>query len=338
MLIKHTKIHQQTLSAFNLIVLCGDNPLCSDETLEYLSSHLQNNHPLEPIALETLADWQNLNQKLRNYTLFEDECWLHGRWDPKTIPVKMTFFEACLNKPSPPKRLLLQTPQVPIKAWQTLVSQPRALIVQFFPSSPGERRAWVQTQFRIKKIQAEPSIVEQLLFTTHGNERALMQAMQRIYLHATPGQSITLKGIEDLLFNDADYALSEFSEACLHGQWTQALHILHQSHKRGVALILLLGVYVRFLRQSIEVKHAMMQRTSEDTLVSAGIWRKYIPLYQRIVKPCTLGGLSHLLKHAQSVDVALKTQPQPTGLMAFEQLIQAHTLLSCAERVVSSSL
>ena len=328
MLIKHTEfLKLSNINACALYIFCGDNCLYSKEIFEHLKKKL--NLTINKCELESDADWQALSHQLDCHHLFSEQILFNARWNKTTIEKAKPLLNRYLEKNRFPNLLLLQTPFLTSKQWQWLANNPKVFIVQLIPDTPNQLLSWIHQQFQKQGHPYEKGVPERLLQYTHGNPAALSQAMARLQASQSPQETITIATLEQQLIDECAYGPFELADACLNNDLGTAIHILRQAEKQSSELTLLLAVFCRFLRQCIECHSLMKNNAPQSDYQNKGIWPKHIPTYKKLAKNTSGNQLNHLLFKAHELDIILKSQATPMGLITFERLIlQTHTLLS----------
>ena len=330
MLIKHQSFHFQVGKHFPaLYILIGQEPFLINRVSDAIKKAWRQTHDQD--CDETILDidspnqWFQLIDQANSYSLFSQSVLLDIRYDRKTLEAQgKSFFETYLKNNNPSCLLIIRAPNLTQKQLQSLTNHALAVIVQTKCPDKQAILLWIKEQFNQHTIRFEQTIPATIEQYTRGNLLACSQLIEKIILIHQTGEELSLALVKEHLFDQSEYQLFELSQACLVGQASQALVILHHAMQNRVEPTLILWVLTQEVRYLLQLMSLSKQNVSfQAAIAQLKIWPQRAGIYQSALKKHTMEGLSKLLQLCSTMDNFIKTSQTEHLWRSFELLIVA---------------
>lgn len=274
------------------------------------------------ITVASIDDWRLLRDEANSYSLFSNNRLINVRYDKKTLdaPAK-EFFSHYLNAINSQCLILIQAPNLTLKALQGLVSHDSLQIIQALPLTGSAVQQWIASELQKNDLlfeQQVPALIQQY---TQGNMLACSQVIEKLTLVSDKGELLTAEIVKEQLVDQCDYQLFELTDACLNSNSDQAILLLRHARHSKVEPTLVLWILTQETRLLIQLLELMKQN---QNINNAGnqlkIWSNRIKLYQTALKHQSLEELFNILRFCKTIDERIKSNQAPQVWHALEQL------------------
>lgn len=312
-----------------VIWLTGDEPLQMQEAGDLIRQTAKQQGLQEREVYEAGNNfaWKQLIEASASLSLFGDS---------KLVEVRLTS-----NKPGKEGseviqhlcKLAGQTPDVLLftsskldaaqtkSAWYKAVDQ-AGLLVQIWPLDASRLPGWINQRFQQAGIQAEPAAVQLLSDKVEGNLLAASQEIEKLRLFVEPGQTLTADQLLHLIEDASRYSLFDLADACLNGNPSRAVKILHGLQAEGTEPPLLLWALTREIRQTAKLLHHLKEGLPFDSICKQlVIWDRRKPLYRKASQRLKLKETHQLLLEAQQADHAIKGSGEPLDALLLKLVV-----------------
>ena len=107
----------------------------------------------------------------------------------------------------------------------------KGVVIPIWTFSTQDLSQWIQNRSQHYKIKLENAAFKELLNRTQGNLNAAEHALQQLALFPQP---VTLTQLQELIADEAEYAVTDFVQQLLQRQYARSLHILNRLQQHDV--------------------------------------------------------------------------------------------------------
>lgn len=193
--------------------------------------------------------------------------------------------------------------------WFSLLSKrTRPFLLQ--KPSPASFSDWIKRQLIQNQILLTTEAFTQLIWITEGNLNAAHQNIEKLKLlaYSLDTASITKQQINDWLQNEAQFALSAFSQAIYTGECIQLVRVLTHLKTFNIEPVLVLGYLMKLIRVFSTLYYEInIQKTSIVKLLQQhNIWSTQQPFFKKAILQCKANDLKELFNLANRIDRCIK--------------------------------
>ena len=301
---------QQTLHPVYLI--SGDETLLVQEACDAIrkTARTAGFSERERYYVSEPADWSQLLMADKGLSLFSQKKLIEFHTDKSKLgdPGGKAITDY-LAAPSEDNILLIVTPklnanQQKAKWLQGIVKQ--GIWVPIWPLDKGQFRRWISRRLQQSKLGVDNSAIDTLVERTEGNLLAAAQEISKLTLLATDGR-VSASLMDSVVTDSARFNVFDLVDKALCGDAQGAARCLQGLRNEGVETTIILWGLAREIRTLLNVKAAMEQGQSFGSAIGRmGIWNKRKQMTEQALRRLSLSQLTHLLKHASTIDKTIK--------------------------------
>ncbi|KTC65864.1 DNA polymerase III, delta subunit (plasmid) [Legionella adelaidensis] len=325
MLIKQQGLsHQLGHAHYAIYVLIGQEPYLLEISAQQIKNSWREKHPCDQkiIDITNAADWSQLLEEANSYSLFAEYVLLDVRYEKKNFEeAGKKALNNYLEHINSRSLILLRAANLPAKQLQWLSNHKDVLIVQSSALTPTALGAWVTQKLKEASISFEPGVAELIHRYAQGNMLACAQTVDKLRLMNTK-EVLTVKSLQEHLIDQCEFQTYELTEACLQGNYAQAIHILRWASKNKTEPTLLLWLLTQEIRVLIEL-HSLINAAYDfkSACAQLKIWPQRQGNYQRLVARLSLQTLYAQLELCKKIDDQIKTSQGSLIWIHLEKLI-----------------
>lgn len=184
-----------------------------------------------------------------------------------------------------------------------------ATIVELKPVYAQKLPGWIQQRAHQKGLQIDQQSAAFLAECTEGNLLAADQELEKLFIRFAAGAVISLAVIEASVADSARYSHFVLVDACLAGQLSRALKILHSLETEGYVTTQLRWALQSVLEQLSRLKLAQSNGGLNDQFwQSLRIWQSKRRLYQQALFRISSHQIECLIQNCATLDRLSKGQ------------------------------
>lgn len=298
-----------------LYVLCGDEPLLSDEAL----AHIRERAPRdgcterETHVAERSFDWGELEAGLQNLSLFASRRLVELRLPtgkPGTAGAEfITKLCTQATDDNTGNVLVFLLPaldsQTTRSKWAGALAG-AAVWVDLKPPARDQLPAWLGRRLKSAGLTADDAAIDMLAARVEGNLLAAKQEIDKLALLVEDGR-VTPDAVRAAVADGARFDVFQLSDAALSGDVARVVRVLHGLQREGEAEVLVLWTLARdILTLSELAAHLSSGRNVEQAMSDAGIWRSRQDLFRRAVRGRSPRDVQRLVRSAARADQVVK--------------------------------
>jgi len=331
MLIKQQALKQHLKSKLNPVyLLIGQDNYLINESQRLIKAQIKATHHCDEsrITLQTVSDWQQLNEEAHSYSLFSETMIIEASYEKKTLDVDgKRFLTEYLKSINSRCFIILQAPQLQAKTLQWLSSNNQATIVQSFALDAEGMKQWLNAQLREQGMTLPHDVSELIIQYTKGNMLATSQFVEKISLTYPEAAVLTADMALEHLSDQSEHSLYELIDSLLLGKSEFALQLLRKAAQTKTEPTLALWMFTQDLRNlsqlQFRINNGVDLQTACDQL---GIWSQKQRLYQVALKRLSQRLIQSLLMYCQLLDERIKSNSQELVWLSLENLALSITV------------
>ncbi len=307
-----------------MYVLSGQDHYLSTDAMRQIKQAWQSKHPdseTKTLHMIKPEDWQALVHEANAYDLFNEFSLIDVYFEKKTMDATgKNQLQAYLDHPNPNTAIVLRFSEPSASSVTWLANHPKVLLLQLTSLTPAELARWIQTALHQHQIKYEADVPHLIQLYTQGNQWATAQIIEKITLFLNPDETLTTKILKEHLVDQSIHQRYDLSDACLRGDFTNAIRLLlAQNYQTEASLILWL--LTQDLRQLIELKHLIQNMSLSNAFKERNIWSQKTPLFEAAMKRLDHKKLHELLLESQRIDTLIKNNQTVLIQQSFERWI-----------------
>lgn len=303
-------------------LVAGDEPLQKIEAADQIRAFVKTQGVLERQIIEESKTSNPLTDQAGTLSLFAETRLLEWRFDKSIKKAQGDAIEEFLQSGSQ-DILLLVTPKLSNEKrakWFKSVDQ-AGLVVEVWPVPAERLSGWIQTRARQLDVKLDANAVQALIERCEGNLLAAKQDLEMLSLLAN-GDLVTEDNIKKFVGQNARYTIYELSDACLLGQSTRALRMLHTLQSEGVYPLPLVNQLLRECQLLASWAQRQAQGESVAQIMqSSGLWAKRQKLLQAALQKGSLKKWYALLQRLSFIDKSAKGQADGDVWLELAQVV-----------------
>ena len=280
---------------------------------------------IQQLTITQASDWQALLDEANHYALFAAHSGIIADYEKKTLDnhAKQALLDY-LARPNPACSILIRAPNLTIKQLSALIPLANITVVEHSTPNRAALQVWLQQQLLQIPLVFTPEIIELILQHTTGNQLACAQLLEKLQLIYTPGATIRIADVQAQLINQADYQLSELSDAYLLGDTPKAISVLRQAALNRTEVMLVLWVITHDLRRLLQLQqHQRRGNRFEEACKQLNIWSQKAKLYHAALKRLSITQVGDLLRITQQLDEGIKSGQNTRPWQSLERVLLA---------------
>ena len=221
----------------SLYVIASAEPLLAQEAIDtiYRAAHQAGFTERQWLSPANKDEWQRISGLRENFDLFCQKQIIHlhiANGKPSQYGIQQ--LQAYTQKPSDNLILIISIDKIDkallSSRWLTQLEQAGVLIA-IWPLSAHELAGWLQRRAQHYHVTLEKAAFTELYQRTQGNLLAAEHALQQLALFPQP---INLEQLQALIADQAQYAITDFTQRLLLRQYRECLDILHHLQQNDV--------------------------------------------------------------------------------------------------------
>lgn len=297
-----------------------------------IREHAKEQGYSERIVMNTNVDfnWQMLDDYLTEQSLFASRKLIELRLPASGRPGQQgaAALTACLKNQNSDNTVLViggaMDASVRNSKWFKLFHE-EAVAVDNPELNFKQFQEWIKGFFDRNKITYEREVVSRFAYYFEGNMLAAANEMQKIKL-SHDGNRLTLERLERMVVDQAKFSVFALIDACLAGNSTRAVRLLHVLKTEGTEPVVVLITMAREARIIYRVAVASDRRLPLTQIFKElRIWKSREKLITEAARRLRVDGSSNLLRQLARADRILKGRDEPpiggSVWHEFEQII-----------------
>lgn len=270
-------------------LVAGDEALLVNEACDAIraAARQQGYGEREVFTVETGFDWSVLTTAGQSLSLFAERRVLDLRLSGgRPGEAGAAALEAWAAAPPPDTLLLVSAGKLDKtlrdSAWVRAIES-RGVLALAWPVDAAKLPGWIAQRLRLRQLQAEPGVVEQLAYSTEGNLLATAQEIDKLAMLLGPEGLVRLEDVVQTLGDSARFNIFGLIDTCLAGDAATGARMLRSLRAEGVEPVLLLWALARELR-SLGQMAGELARGGSESAVLGRVWAQRRPLVQRALR------------------------------------------------------
>lgn len=316
------------------IVTClhGEEPLLSIESADAILAHARDNaYEVKRVYLDNKTNWNNLATDLGAMSLFESKklIFLQLPFEaklPESFTKQITKLLPLCTEGS---HLLIQLgklskSQMRAKWFSGLSSSKESLTSECKTPTDKSLLGWIRNRLNDTNIKFDYEVVEYLAYRCNGNLLAAKQEIDLLALsiHHSDEQvaSLTIEITKKICSDHARFNFYDLKDACLRGQYYQAMHIIDhlEPQTKDSELFGLVATFQYELNRLLMLQqHMDNQQTLAMALNAEKVPRFLESLYRAVFSHLSKDKLRYLVELIDTLERTVKgdTLHQPWMLL-----------------------
>jgi DNA polymerase-3 subunit delta len=296
----------------NLYVLCGDEPLLADESLEVLreAARAGGCDERQVFVADRGFDWDAFGSGLQNLSLFARRRLVELRLPGgKPGDAGARFLAGLAANPDTGNVIVILLPALDYQAqkakWVTALAGAAAWVDLKAPSRE-ELPAWLARRLQKSGLTADEDSLDLLAARVEGNLLAAKQEIDKLALLA-PGGRVTAEAIRDTVADGARFDVFQLADAVLARDTGRAMRVLAGLEREAEAPVLVLWALARDALALADLVTRVAQGVDpEQAMFDARIWRSRQQQFRGAARGRTLREVGRLVRCVARADQVAK--------------------------------
>ncbi|WP_027858867.1 DNA polymerase III subunit delta [Marinobacterium jannaschii] len=293
-------------------LICGDEPLLSEESSDTLRHHFQKQGftEREVLHVESGFKWEYLLECANALSLFAERKIIELRLGSQKLNKQSSeILREYLSNPGPDNVLLIIAGKLDAaakkSAWFKAIDK-EGVIVEIWPVEADQLAQWIRQRAAQLGLQMDNSAVQLLCDRIEGNLLAAKQELAKLQL-LFGNQPLDAETVMDAVSDSSRYDIYGLTDAALQGNAGRCNKILQVLKQDGTEPPIVLWALSREIRALIAVQQGLSQGMQYDTLCQREkIWGKRKNLVRRAAQKLPTTALSQLLGRCGEIDKTIK--------------------------------
>jgi len=293
-------------------LICGDEPLLSEESSDTLRQHFrqQGFSEREVLHVEAGFKWEYLLECANALSLFAERKIIELRLGSQKLNKQSSeILREYLANPGPDNVLLIIADKLDAaakkSAWFKAIDK-EGVIVEIWPVEADQLGQWIRQRAAQLGLQLDNSAIQLLCDRIEGNLLAAKQELAKLQL-LFGDQPLTAEIVMDAVSDSSRYDIYGLSDAALQGNAARCNKILQVLKQDGTEPPIVLWALSREIRSLISVQQGLSQGLQYDAICQRErIWGKRKNLVRRAAQKLPATTLSRLLARCSDIDRIIK--------------------------------